>query len=364
LSAAEIAEKVVKESLIIREDDQVIISGWEHTLELAEAIALECRLAGAIPFITIGTDGLYKRTVREVPEDYLKKVPKHLLAAYDVITAAIWITGPKDSTIFHDMPPTKMGAVSQAEKPLIDRYLARRIRAAVIQSGLVTAERASVYGIDFKEWKETTNSALIVDYSEMRVVGQKVADAMRGASEVEITSEEGTNLTLSIKGRPVLIHDGVVDEEDIEMGFHHTNLPAGSVVIAPIENSADGRVVFDAKNLLWGKVIKNLTWTFEDGKLAKSDASENPEIFREVLGTHHGDKDKIGELRIGMNPNSRFVGYEGIDSIVEGAVSIGIGDNRGIRGSNDSDFTWLGTMTKAAIKADGREIVTKGKLQI
>jgi hypothetical protein len=64
------------------------------------------------------------------------------------------------------------------------------------------------------------------------------------------------------------------------------------------------------------------------------------------------------------SPKSRFVGYEGIDSMVVGAVSIGIGDNKSIVGKNDSDFMWSSTMTKATIEAYGERISTEGRLQI
>lgn len=49
-----------------------------------------------------------------------------------------------------------MGAVAHAEKTLFDESVARKVRGAWIRLGMVTPERANVYGLDFEELRTQT----------------------------------------------------------------------------------------------------------------------------------------------------------------------------------------------------------------
>src|SRR5437016_14582881 len=48
-----IAKRIVQTSLRIHEDDMVVIDTWQHTIDLASDIALECLRTGAKPLITL-----------------------------------------------------------------------------------------------------------------------------------------------------------------------------------------------------------------------------------------------------------------------------------------------------------------------
>src|SRR5207253_5108017 len=54
-----IAKRVVQTSLRIHEDDMVVIDTWQHTIDLASDIALECLRTGAKPLITLMTARLW-----------------------------------------------------------------------------------------------------------------------------------------------------------------------------------------------------------------------------------------------------------------------------------------------------------------
>lgn len=364
LSVKEIAQKVVQTSLRIGEDDQVLIEGWEHTLDLIESLALECYHVGAVPLIVLVTGKLYEKILQEIPEGYLAKVPQHLLATYDAITAAIWISGPKDPKIFFEASPHRVTTFFQSSKLIEEKWMARKIRCARLELGVVTPERAKIYEVNFEKWLNASKNALTVDYERMINTGRKLANALMDGEEIKITSKAGTALLLSIRDRPVFIQDGIVSDEDIERGFPFVFLPSGYVAIAPIETSSEGRVVFDAPSPLWGKVIWDLNLKFENGRLVEIAALKNKKVFEKVFEERSGDKDRIGELRIGINNKSEFVGYETIDPIVEGAVSIGMGNNKHMRGKNESDFMFLGTMKKATLEIDGKVIVSEGKIGV
>ena len=125
---------------------------------------------------------------------------------------------------------------------------------------------------------------------------------------MHVTNPNGTDLKLNIKGRPVLVSDGVLSDAERKTGGVAANvyLPAGEVYTTPVAGSAEGKVV-QTHTFFRGKPIDNLTLTVSGGKVtamtgsgagwadykAAYDASTDPR------------KDAFGFVDLGINPTSR-----------------------------------------------------------
>jgi leucyl aminopeptidase (aminopeptidase T) len=358
-----IAKRVVRNSLAVKEDDMVWIDTWHHTIELASEMALECRKLGAVPLITLDTDELYERTLKEVPAKFLRKTPKHQLKALDEVTVSIALAGPENPEMFHSVDTNRLAAIREAYRPIEKRILDSSIRGAFVTLGLITPERASVYGFSIENWRRAVNDAIDVDYDLMSQLGKRIADILAQAKEVRISSESGTDLRFQMAGRKVHIEDGVVDKGDIASGRPFTNLPTGYVTVAPQETSAEGTVLFDCPQASLGKMIEDLEWTFAEGKLKSFEAKRNVDAFSSLLDPGTGAKDRIARFSIGINPKAKVIGYFD-DQTVLGAASIGIGDNLSLGGDNDSTFDFAGTILEPTIEVDGRVILDKGRLSL
>ncbi len=358
-----IAKRIVRNSLTVKEDDMVWIDTWHHTIELASEMALECRMLGAVPLITLDTDELYERTLTDVPIEFLRKTPRHQLKALDEVTVSIALAGPENPEMFYNVDTSKMAAIREAYRPLEKKVLDSSIRGAFVTLGLITPERASVYGFSIEHWKRAVNEAIDVDYDLMSQLGKRIADILAQAKEVRISSESGTDLRFQMAGRRVHIEDGVVDDQDVASGRPFTNLPTGYVTVAPQEDSAEGRVLFDCPQASLGKMIEDREWTFAAGKLRSYEAKQNVDAFRNLLEPGKGEKDRIARFSIGINPKAQMIGYFD-DQTVLGAVSVGIGDNLSLGGDNDSTFDFAGTVLHPTVEVDGRIILDKGRLSL
>lgn len=358
-----IAKRVVRNSLRVKEDDMVWIDTWHHTIKLASEIAIECRKLGAVPLITLDTDDLYERTLAEVSHDFLRKTPKHQLKALDEVTVSIALAGPENPDMFLNVDTTKMAAIREAYRPIEKKIIDSNIRGAFVTLGLITPERASVYGFGLERWKRAVNEAIDVDYDRMADLGRRIAEVLAEAKEVRLTSEAGTDLRFQMGGRKVHIEDGVVDDGDVASGRPFTNLPTGYVSVAPDETSAEGRVRFDAPQAALGRMIHDLEWTFSDGKLKSFGARKNVEAFRSLMEPGKGAKDRIAKFSIGINPNAQVIGYFD-DQSVMGAASIGIGDNLSLGGQNDSTFDFAGVVLNPTVEVDGKVILDKGRISL
>lgn len=356
----ELAVKLVRTCLRIKPDDEILIDTFAHTVGLAEAISLECYRAGAIATIRLDTDDLFRSMLSEIPAQNLSKTPQHLLAAYDALDATVFLGGPEDPSVFDAGPPEKQTAWANADKPLWDRGRELKIRSAFLALGMCTRQRAEKYGVDFEHWHEVMTAALAVDLNVLAAKGGEVAAALGGARTVRVTAPGAIDLTFQLGERRVPVEDGIIDEDDLEHGVRWTDLPTGYVSVAPLETTANGTVAFPA-TAIWGKVVKNPRWTFKGGRLDAFAADENGDVFEAFLAGSTGDRDRLGEFGIGINPKAEPVGAGLMDWIADGAVSIGIGNNLDIGGQNDSTFSWRETLTGATVELDGELLLRDGE---
>ncbi len=356
-----LADRVVNTSLRIKPDEAVTIHTWQHTIDLANEIAYECRKAGAIPITLLETDDLWWRSLTKLPVENIAKEERHGLKMLEETNANIMLGGPADPMTFRRVEGAKLAAYFKTFETWFEKMRERKIRTAELQVGQVTKQRAKTYGFNYTAWKRIIEKASSVDYNKIAQLGKRVASKLEGGKQIKVTTDTGTSVTLETAERPVHVEDGIVDEKDVEQGFTFTSIPSGAVVAAPLETSAQGTVYFDLPRAQKGRLIKGLKWEFQSGQVVKATAQEYPEAFLDLFDNAGGDKDRIASLSIGINPAAKPVGYF-TDELGLGVVSIGIGDNRTIGGSNRSTFGFSASLARATVKVNGQPIVEKGKI--
>jgi leucyl aminopeptidase (aminopeptidase T) len=359
----ELARIVVKDALSINSSDVVTITTWDHTIDVANAFAVECFRQGADAIIVLWTDEYYYGLLRELSEASLREHSKICEMFTETETATIGMFGPRNPEGLKLLSPSKINAWGEGErKSHYPRNIERGIRNVGLPLALLTPERAKVYGFKLQNWKKTMNNALSMDLKRITKKGREIASILEKAHEIHLTAANGTNLTLELNKRPVHIDDGIIDKEDLAKKSFDAQLPAGTVLTTIVENSANGKVSFDQPLQSMGLNVTGIEWKFKDGRLVSMKAKKNLEPISKQFEKATGDKDRIGFLQIVLNPKAEY-GYL-MDQIVEGAVQIGVGDNEYVGGKNSSSFGTVATMGKATLDIDGRTIIKKGKLSL
>ena len=362
-STKQIATRLVNECLRVQPNEQVIIASWDHTLEYANALALEVEHAGGISTSTLMGNDFYWAYLKEVPEEQYNRRQKGFLSLLDQTDAMIQLGGPKDPSNFPTVPGERTGKMFEGQKAIGDKFLERKIRVLNLPVGLVTPERARTYGFDYENWQRVTTNSLDVDHEKISAQAAKIESKLRNATNLRITAANGTDLQLKLKNRPVHVHDGIIDKTDIDKGTIFEALPAGAIELAPDETSAQGKVLFDQPTALAGKVLSGLQLEFENGQLTKYAAQSNLDSFKWLYENASGDKDRVADIAIGLNPRAELIGFFN-DRVVQGTVSIGIGGNKGIGGTNEAQFGHEETLRKPTLTADGYTLVNNGRIQL
>jgi aminopeptidase len=357
-----IASRVVNECLGIGAGDVVVITTYPHTIPLANALALECYKQDADPLIVLDTDEVFYGHLKILSEESLKTTSKHCLGLADYTKFYIWLGGPEDPGPMREIPPSKFSALFEGEKAHWDKSLEVGNLSAGLAVGQVTPQRAKTYGFDFEEWKRMVEAAMEVNPEELSASGRKLEPIMYQEAEARVTAPNGTDLRFKLGGREPQIFDGILDQEDIERGSLGVDLPSGSIAVAILEDSAEGKVIFDVPAPQVGVLIKGMRWVFRDGRLTELSAEENEEAIRGLYEGASGDKDRLGSLLVGLNPKAK-TGFLH-SNIAHGAVTLGIGDNRDLGGENESDWGFGGTLSEATLEIGGQVVVKDGKLVV
>jgi leucyl aminopeptidase (aminopeptidase T) len=214
-----------------------------------------------------------------------------------------------------------------------------------------------------------TEGALALTPQEHRSLqdhAKRLIHALEGAETVEICNPKGTNLKLNTKNRKFFT-DTKLDWKTMKW----MNLPTGEVIIAPLEDSLNGRLVCDMAIGGIGKLKKPVDVLTKDGR-AIGAFSQDRDCLSRVKETLSFDiwSNVVGEFAFGINPKARFV-----DEFLEaekllGTVHVAFGANIDMPGGknpskNHMDFL-ISNPTVKITKGDGDTItiLEEGHFQI
>ena len=357
-----LAENAVKNCLKIQPDDNVTVFCYPHTLPLAEELAIECFKVGADALLDLYTDRYYTAYMKHLSVEQLRRPSVFCRGLSELSTATFWVGAQYDPSAFRRISTEKLAANDEAEseahKPMRDR----KVRSLSLAVGQVTRPRAKTYGFNYAAWDRMVRAASAVSPRTLTTDGQRLAGILGTADTLHVSAAGGTDLTVSVRGRRPMVYDGIVDDEDIAAGVLDASIPSGSVTVLPVETSAEGVVAFDVPQAWAGRTIRKLRWEFRDGRLTGFDGDTAALALRKQYDFSTGDRDRIAAISIGLNPKAQLGFLQ--NSIVRGAVSIAVGGNEFIGGTNKSGFGFESTIRGATVEADGKPILRDGKLLV
>lgn len=355
-----IADKIVTECVGVQAGEVVQLGGGVHNFALVAALAAAVRRVGAFPELNVTSDGLQVETMTTVAADHLRTVPPHRLRWLQDVDALIVTDAVADPNMAAKIPAEKRQAAHAAAEVVERRIFEQGIRWAYV--GYPTRAALEPVGISYDDVAPLFWRAVDADYAALAADGGTVADVLRDADEVRVVSDKGTDVTFAIGKRPVLVDDGVMPDHDGERGAVALNLPAGQVLVAPLEASVQGKIVFDfAYNR--GKTATDVVVHVTDGQVRLEGAATGRRLFEQAMAGSEGNKDRIGKFGLGLNPGvDRFTGYAPTDEKRRGAVRFGLGDNRMLGGQNPSTLRWDLFIEKPTVYVDGTPLVVAGRL--
>src|SRR3989344_2721525 len=286
-----------------------------------------------------------EESVLIVVDEFKTKEAKLLFDAAKIISSKVNLFKFSGMTDNAQEPPIQVtAALKQADVALLVTKWSLSHTKSREAASKVGVRIASLPDINVSMMKRT----LTGDYNKIKKLSERLAKALTAGSKAEIHAPGGTDLTLSLAGRRA-----EADTGDLTKKGSFGNLPAGEAFIAPIEDSANGRLVIDGclADIL---LDRPLTVTIKDGVMTNlSGGKAVSELRKAVLAA--GEKAKVvAEFGIGTNASAIIVPEVLEAEKVLNTCHIAFGNNTDFGGTNQAPFHTDGVVLSPTIKIDGR----------
>jgi aminopeptidase len=150
-----------------------------------------------------------------------------------------------------------------------------------------TPSMAQQAGMSTEAFEDFYFRVCLVDYRALLPAARALANLMKRTDRVEIRGP-GTDLRFSIKGIPAIPC----------VGSH--NIPDGEVFTAPVKDSVEGVIQFNAPTIYQGIAFDGIRLEFAQGRIVKAEAGGKTGAINRILDADPGAR-YIGEFALGIN---------------------------------------------------------------
>lgn len=358
----DVARNIVTKYLQVREGENAIIESWEHTMPLARAMVDEVRRVGGHTLFIYEDEDAWWRAIDRKQLKLLgqSSAPEWAALAKSNVYVNFW--GPGDG-------PRMERDVKDALDPAFDWIghwyeVARKagLRGGRMTTGFVSEGRAKEWGVDRARWEKSVLRACLTDPKELARNGARLAKTLSRGQRVRITHPNGTDLEVGLVGHAGRVTDGrprAYRKGDPTSGMLQ-QIPSGTLDVLLDSKTAEGRFCANRRTNIWWNVHSGGALEFANGKLASYSIDEGREKFDRQYKSGTAGKDRTSILKLGLNPAVKDV--PNLETIEGGSVSLQIGGNKGLGGSNDSNFFSWFCLAGPEISIDGVPVVRAGRV--
>lgn len=280
-----LARLLTGHSTNLKKGEKVLIDAFDIPPEMTVALIRATREAGALPFVQNHQGRISRELSLGATEEQLEFSAAQELARMKKMAAYIAIRGGHNITEMSDVPPEQMKLIARKMKPVLD-WRVKKTRWCVLR--WPTPSMAQLAGMSTEAFENFYFDVCTLEYQRMIPGMKALKDLMDKTDKVEIKGP-GTDLRFSIKNIPA-----------ITCGGTH-NIPDGEVFTAPVKNSVQGYITYNAPTIYQGTAFDSVRLGFRDGKIVEATAN-NTEKLNQILDSDPGAR-YIGEFAIAFNPH-------------------------------------------------------------
>ena len=283
----EYARLLVERSLDVQPGWQVLIRTQPDARPVAEELIRLIAARGAFPLLRMNF-GLYPNDevwASEAPLELVGEMAPIDRYAADHMDARITVEAPDNTRGQAEVSADRRALMKKAAAPFFRRTMADEIPWVGCQ--FPTNALAQEAGLPLDAFEDYFYGACLRDWDTESEAMHAYLARFDSAEQVRIVGAE-TDLTLSLKGRTGEVDDG------------HVNMPGGEFFFSPIEDSAEGTILFDVPTELDSVPVSGIRLTFRKGRVEEASAEQGEAELLAALDIDDGAR-FLGELGIGCN---------------------------------------------------------------
>ena len=281
-----LAKVLVHYSCALKKGEKILIEAKGIDYMLTNAIIKEVYSVGGLPFVEIYDNRVTRELLLGETEELAKLRAKFDGLRMSQMDAYIGIRGGENANELSDVPSDKMKIESEIySHPVHHELRVKKTKWVVLRypnQGMAGQANMSTDAFEDFYFKVCN-----LDYSKMDKAMDNLKARLDKADKVRIIAKD-TDISFSIKGIGSKKCSG------------ERNIPDGEIYTAPVKNSVNGVITYNAPSIHNGVKHENVKLTFKDGKIIKAEGNY-PVILNAVFDTDEGAR-YVGEFSFGVNP--------------------------------------------------------------
>ncbi|HPA18339.1 MAG TPA: aminopeptidase [Verrucomicrobiae bacterium] len=280
-----LARVLIGFSVKLRRGERLLIDASCVPDDMVAALVREAARLGAIPFVQITSPAVQRELLRHGTAGQFEFARRIELQRMKGMQAYIALRGADNIFESSDVPTQRMDLATRILRPVMN-WRIRHTRWCVLRwptPGMAQQAMMSTAGFEEFFFRVCT-----LDYRRMAPGMAALKKLMGRTDRVEIKGP-GTELRFSIKGIG-----------SVACGGSH-NIPDGEVFTAPVRDSVEGHITFNAPTVYQGTSFDNVRLVFRKGRITEATSSNTPRL-NQILNADPGAR-HIGEFSLGFNPH-------------------------------------------------------------
>lgn len=281
-----LAKNLINYSCNLKQGEKVLIESIGLELPLVTELVKQAYAVGALPFVTIKDKEVDRALLMNCSEEQMKMMSKYEADRMSDMDAYIGLRAGNNITELADVPSDNVSTYfKHFWNPVHGEIRVPKTRWVVLRyPNYAMAQSANMSTEAFEDFYFNVCN---LDYSKMSAAMDNLVKLMEKTDKVHIKGE-GTDLSFSIKGIKAIKCAGEL------------NIPDGEVYTAPVKDSVNGTISYNAPAVYQGYTYENIKLEFKDGKIINATAN-NTEKINKIFDTDEGAR-YVGEFAIGVNP--------------------------------------------------------------
>ena len=280
-----LAKLLVEYSTRLKRNEKVLIEAFDVPDEMTIALIRAARKVGATPFVQIQRAQVNREIALKALDRQLSLAARHELARMKKMDAYIALRGSNNITELSDVPVDKMQLMAKKMRPVTDQRV-KKTKWVVLR--WPTPSMAQLASMSTEAFENFYFDVCTLDYRKLQPGMKALKTLMEKTGRVEIKAP-GTDLRFSIKGIPAVICGG------------DRNIPDGEVFTAPVKDSVQGHITFNAPTIYQSVGFDGIRLEFRDGKIVDAKSNQT-EKLNKILDSDPGAR-YIGEFSLAFNPH-------------------------------------------------------------
>ncbi|MEK3835304.1 aminopeptidase [Paenibacillus sp. FSL R7-0128] len=281
-----LAANLVGYSVNVQPGENVLVEMIGSERDLIKAVVEEVGKAGGRAFVQLTDRTVLRSMLKYATPEGIKTWAEIDLNRMKQMDCYIGIRAGENVNDLSDVPEENMKLYNSLySHPVHSEQRVKHTKWVVLR--YPNASMAQLANTSTEAFEDFYFEVCNLDYAKMDKAQDSLAELMRRTDKVRI-SGPGTDLTFSIKGIGA------------EKCSGQKNIPDGEVYSAPVRDSVNGTISYNAASIYNGVTFENVKFTFENGRIVEASSNDTARL-NEILDSDDGAR-HIGEFAIGFNP--------------------------------------------------------------